>query len=178
MTKQENIKHLFVAFNQKDLEDYIGFRMNIDTSKNLIVLNDATFNKGAEIIDMHCLVISEKENENEALFSQYLCDKFIIDISDILDKAQVEYKFSWNDFDSGKTYINCQTEEDAIILLAYLTGKGYTWVTGSKLLPETEWNTFREKTYYACDEDKELICWTVNPVIKNKVVKFNMDMII
>ena len=64
------------------------------------------------------------------------------------ESEPVTPKFNWELFNTGKQAVNCRTEHDAEVFLAWLAGKGISWLSDESLLTETNWGVYKEHTTY------------------------------
>ena len=68
---------------------------------------------------------------------------------DAADAPIIPPRFDWELFSTGKQAVNCRTEHDAEVFLAWLAGKGEWWHDGDAATKFTGYNRHKENTCYA-----------------------------
>ena len=68
---------------------------------------------------------------------------------DAVDEPIIPPRFDWELFSTGKQAVNCRTEHDAEVFLAWLAGKGEQWHDGDAATKFTGYNRHKENTCYA-----------------------------
>lgn len=80
------------------------------------------------------------EANYQCSFTRYQHGELVFDRKD---------NFNYDEFVNGKLVVNCKTENDANIFLAYLYGKGLTWANGDSLLKRNYYHEYEGKICYA-----------------------------
>lgn len=65
--------------------------------------------------------------------------------------------FSLERFKNQDFVVNCKTETDSNIFLAYLQGNGYSWGVNGKLLSQKYWDNYKNKTCYRASMNERKI---------------------
>lgn len=99
---------------------------------------------------------------------------------DIMQKEieNEKLEFSFREFKNSEFVVNCRTENDANIFLAYLQGKNIRWGTGDKLLRKNEWEDYGTETCYRYGNSG--LSFSDSRFYKNnncKIIKFNISML-
>lgn len=85
--------------------------------------------------------------------------------------------FDWDRFKNKEFVVNCDTEEKAKDFLDECSRKGMTWGNGDSLLDKTNWENYKESTYYVFYESKKIYFGNIDwDEVKNiKSIKWEID---
>jgi len=77
-----------------------------------------------------------------------LCDCNILNKNSLKSIWKREIKYSYDGFINGDFSVCCRTEQDSYLFLAFLAGKGITWIKGEKLFTDPP-DEFEEDTCFS-----------------------------
>jgi len=77
-----------------------------------------------------------------------LCDSNILNKNRLNSIWKRKIEYSYDGFINGDFAVCCRTEQDSYLFLAFLTGKGITWIKGEKLFTDPP-DEFEEDTCFS-----------------------------